>query len=372
MTQSVAIFCILMYGMLISLMLASKLPIQKKLNLTDNQAGMLFSAFMITGAVSVLILSPMIDLFGHKVLIASGFTAIVLALLLIGSLRSYRIVLLGHALLSTGAMAIISAGNTMLPHVLFGGKNPPAAVNMGNVFYGAGAFFVSLTIGYVISRTSFRKAFGLYSLLFIIPPVLALSAAYPSINTGFSYSDLLTLITNPFVLIAILANFFASGVENGVGAWLTTFLNQRGMTEKSANMMLGLFFVSIMVSRLGSALLVTIETIALSITICAAIALLMLLLLMLNRSKAAAIAAFLVLGLTLGPNVPNIFGYLFSSIDPRLHGSAFGICFTAGLTGAGIFPGITSLLTRKIRLQKAFVVNLTGAAILLAASMLIY
>jgi len=129
-----AILCATIYGMVISLLLALKLEISKKLNLDDAKTGSLFSAFMLTGAISVIIIASLIDFYGHKVLAVSGFAVVSISAVILSRAKSYKTALFAHILISLGAMCLTSVGNTLMPHVLFGGKTAPAAINLGSLF----------------------------------------------------------------------------------------------------------------------------------------------------------------------------------------------------------------------------------------------
>ena len=143
MIQLIAILCLAVYGALISLLVGLKHDIAERLRVDDSKAGILFSGFMFAGAVGVIVLSASIDLLGHALVSRFGFGFTAAALLLLAFCRRYGQYLSVYVLLSVGAMCIISVGNTLLPLVLFGGGNAAAATNLGNGFYGVGAFFVS-------------------------------------------------------------------------------------------------------------------------------------------------------------------------------------------------------------------------------------
>lgn len=93
---------------------------------------------MLAGAIGVVFLSSMIDVLGHRIVTVFGFTFTTLALLLLAFARTYRQTLVMYVVMSVGAMCIISVGNTILPHVLFGGGNESAATNLGNAFTASG------------------------------------------------------------------------------------------------------------------------------------------------------------------------------------------------------------------------------------------
>ena len=372
MIQTTAILCIGVYGLVISYLLAMKHEIAQRTKIDDAKAGALFSAFMISGAVMVMLLSPLIDAFGHKVLAAVGFLLLGVCGVLLSRARSYSMTLVTYAMTAVGGMTIISTGNTLLPLVLFGGNNAPAAVNLGNVFYGVGAFAGSLSIGFILKKVGISGTSLLFAAVFALPLVFVFGSTFPELKSGFSPALATTVFANKFFWIAIVANFFAAGVENGVCAWLNTSLVRRGLSDRAASQALSVFFIGIMVSRLISVTFVTPTNTGLAIAANAAIAAIFAALLMLNCGKRTAAALFILCGLVVGPNCPNIFGYLFGHIDPRLHGTAFGFCFAAGLLGASVSPGLVGLVSKRTNLNRGFAVNVAFAIGLLLAALVIH
>jgi fucose permease len=245
-------------------------------------------------------------------------------------------------------------------------------VNLGNVFYGVGAFAGSLSIGYIIKKARIPATSLLFAALFAMPLVFVFGSTFPAIKSGFSIALASTVFASKFFWIAIVANFFAAGAENGVCAWLNTSLVRRGLTDRGASQVLSLFFIGIMVSRLISVTFVTPSNTGLAIAANAVLAGLFAALLMFNCNKRTAVVLFISCGLVVGPNCPNIFGYLFDHIDPRLHGTAFGFCFAAGLLGASLSPGLVGLLSKRTNLNRGFAVNVVFAVGLLIAALVIH
>ena len=309
MIQLIAILCLAVYGALISLLVGLKHDIAERLRVDDSKAGILFSGFMFAGAVGVIVLSASIDLLGHALVARFGFGFTAAALLLLAFCRRYGQYLSVYVLLSVGAMCIISVGNTLLPLVLFGGGNAAAATNLGNGFYGVGAFFVS------------------------------------------------------FFLIALVTNFFGAGVENGVSAWANTYMSRLGAADKLANQVLSLFFIAVMVSRLVTATFVTAANTPIVLLILALIAIVTLVVMTLLKNRIVAAVGVVVLGLAMGSVCPNIFGYMFSRVDSAFHGTAFGITFATGLLGASVLPYLIGAVSKRTSLRRGYLVNLAGAVL---------
>ncbi|KAA2766181.1 MFS transporter, partial [Alistipes onderdonkii] len=200
MIQLIAILCLAVYGALISLLVGLKHDIAERLRVDDSKAGILFSGFMFAGAVGVIVLSASIDLLGHALVSRCGFGFTAAALLLPAFCRRYGQYLSVYVLQSVGAMCIISVGNTLLPLVLFGGGNAAAATNLGNGFYGVGAFFVSFFLTGSLQHFGYRATVLFFAGLLLGAAVLASLAEYPVIDSHFNFGDLPAVLTSSFFL----------------------------------------------------------------------------------------------------------------------------------------------------------------------------
>lgn len=364
MIQIIAILCLAIYGALISLLVGLKLDIAKRFGVNDSKVGLLFSSFMLAGAIGVVFLSSMIDVLGHRTVTVFGFGFTALSLFLLASARTYRQTLLMYVVMSVGAMCIISVGNTILPLVLFSGGNESAATNLGNAFYGAGAFLASYYLTNMLLRFGYKRTVSAFALLVLTVATLSFFAAYPVIGSSFRFADLPQVLTSSFFLMALATNFFGAGVENGVGSWANTYMSRLGSSDKQANTTLSLFFIAVLVSRLTAATFVTPSNTPLVLLGIAVLACAVLTVMVLSRHKAVGMAGIIALGLLMGSACPNIFGYMFSKVDTAYHGTSFGILFATGLAGGSVLPGLVGLAARKRGLRFGFIVNIAGAILL--------
>lgn len=364
MIQIIAILCLAAYGAIISLLVGLKLEIAERYRINDSKVGLVFSSFMLAGAIGVIFLSALIDVFGHKAITIFGFAFTAVALFMLANARSFRQTMAMYVLMSIGTMCIISVGNTILPLVLFGGENASAATNLGNAFYGVGAFFVSYFLTDFLSKYGYRKTVAGFGLLMTLIAILSLFAEYPTVSSRFSFSDLPEVLTSSFFLIALIANFFGAGVENGVGSWANTFMVRLGSSDKQANSVLSLFFIAVLVSRLVTAIFVTPENTPVVLLWISCLAVAVLVIMIVSANRILGIVGVIAMGLLMGSVCPNIFGYMFSKIDPAYHGTSFGILFAMGLAGGSVIPGLVGIISRKRNFRFGFVINVAGALLL--------
>lgn len=363
MIQVIAILCLAVYGAMISLLVGLKHEIAGRMNISDARAGMLFSGFMLAGAIGVVLLSSLIDVLGQRTVAIFGFFFTAAALAGLSLCRKYAQVLAAYIILSAGAMCIISVGNTILPLVLFGGGNASAATNLGNAFYGVGAFLVSYYLTGLLARMGYRRTVGMFALLVLAVAVLSLAAEFPAVEGDFRWADVPGVLTSSVFVVALVTNFFGAGVENGVGSWANTYMARLGSTDRQANRVLSLFFIAILAARLITSLFVTPSNTPLVLAVLAVSALAVLVVLRLTSSRRLAAAGLVTLGLLMGSVCPNIFGYMFSKVDPSYHGTAFGVIFAVGLAGSSVLPALIGVVSKRSSLRTAFTVNMAGAAL---------
>lgn len=363
MIQLVALMSILGFGIIISSAGSFKLETVKALNINDAKFGVLISVLMFSSAVMVLVLGILVDTFGHKPLAIAGFIIAAFGLALFVSTKHYAVAVLCYLLLGVGGMCICLVGNTLAPTVLFGGKNAPAAANLGNVFFGVGAFMTALIIGVSAKYGGYRIAGYVLAFVLFASVLLAITASYPNIESDFSFSKVFGLLTSGFVITCMLAGFFSCGVENSIGGWITSYCTGLGYTDRSANIILSTFWASMTVSRLVTVSLISAENettilsvMAIAIVICIGT-------MIVTKKKVLALVLTVLIGLAQGPTIPTMMGILFSRIDRTLHGSAFGIFFSCCLLGASTIPASIGFYSKGKSLQKSLSIAMVAAGL---------
>ena len=370
MIQAIAILCLAVYGALISLIVGMKLEYGKKYDVSDSKTGLLFSGFMLAGAIGVIFLSSMIDILGYRTVTIFGFFFTSVALLMLAMARNYTWTLAMYIILSIGAMCIISTGNTILPQVLFGGENESAATNLGNAFYGVGAFLVSYTLTGALRKFGQKATITFFALILMAIAIMAFFAEFPVNESTFSFKDLPAVLTNPIFILALAANFFGAGVENGVNSWANTYMSRLGADDQTANRSLSVFFVAVFVSRLIAATFVTPANTPIVLLGIAVISVVVLSVMIATSSHKIGLVCVGLMGMLMGSVCPDVFGFMFSNTDPAYHGTAFGILFATGLAGASVISGLVGMVTRKRSFKFGFVVNIAGSVLLAACAII--
>ncbi len=368
MIQAVAVFTVFGLGIAFSILGALKLELVKSLNIDDAQFGKLISALMFTSMFVVLIFGPIVDMFGYKPVAISGFVLAFIAVYMLSSTSLYSIAVFSCILLGIGAMCL-NLGNTLLPMVLFGGKNAPAASNLGNVFFGLGAFLTPFLIAMLLSTMGYKNTGRVIAAIILIPVVFAIFASFPTVDkTGMTFGGAVLsafgLLTNPVVIVSALALFCYIGLEVSMGGWLSTYASSIGFSDKTANIVLSGFWISLMAARLIASQIVTPENGVWVIQIIAIFATVSILLMVISKSKVLATISVLLTGFAFGPVFPTIVGVTFAKTTEAVHGSAFGIIFAVGLLGGTTIPAAIGNYSKGKTIQKSLIIAMGASAIL--------
>lgn len=364
MEKVVALLCVFGLGMCFSLLGSISVKLIPRLRIDQGKFGSLISAFMFSCLVASLIIGVVIDKVGYKPVAILGFVLTVLCIFLFAYSSTYVTVVWSCLLLGFGAMALNTAGNTLIPVVLYGGRNPAAASNFGNVFFGLGLFLTPLIVSSLFRKTSYEKAVSTLAAILLIPLIFALIANYPEAKAGFSIGDAFALLKVPAVLVAALALFCYISLEMSFSNWLPSFGKEvitaaqgadagSGAVDASSQRMLSAFAVAMMVGRLIASQVPAITQYGSWFVAGAALlACLVILAMMTARSIQLAWLLAVLAGLFFAPCFPTIVGVTYSK-HPENFGSVFGIIFAVGLLGAVIIPKAIGNLAKDSSVQKS-------------------
>jgi fucose permease len=373
MEKLVALLCVFGLGMCFSLLGSISVKLMPRLKIDQGKFGSLISAFMFTCLIASLIMGVVVDKLGYKPVAIFGFIATAVCIFLLARSKTYGIVLVPCLLLGFGAMALNTAGNTLIPVVLFGGKNPAAASNLGNVFFGLGLFLTPLIVSFLFRKTSYENAVSSLAVISLIPVIFALIATYPQVKAGFSIGDAFALLKVPAVLVVALALFCYISMESSFCNWIAPYSKEiisrdfpdmdGDAVDATAQRMLSTFAVAMMVGRLIASQIQFITTHG---DVIIALVALIAGLVILAMTKSGAIwtsALVACAGLAFAPCFPTIVGITYSK-HPENFGSVFGIIFAVGLFGAVIIPKAIGNLAKGSSIQKSLKLLIPACAIL--------
>jgi len=382
MAALVSILALYALGMCFAFLGSISVKLMPKLGINEGKFGTLISVYMFTSMVASLIIGVLLDSIGYKPIAIVGFilTAIVIFLFAYG--KSYGMAIVAALLFGFGAMALNTAGNTLAPVVLFGGENPAAAQNLGNVFFGLGLFLTPLIVSSLFQKTTFEKAVSVLALIALVPVIFAIIAVYPASQAGFELANAVSLLSKGAVIVAAIALFFYIGLEMTFNNWLPTYgkavIKDAGAesdpdkVDASASRLLMYFGFFMMIGRLITSFIPAITAngdwaLAIAALISGFIILGMTLTKSVSQSRVLASLA----GLFFGPIFPTTVGVTFAKFSPEIYGSIFGIIFAVGLLGAVVLPKAVGNIAAGSSIQKSLRLLLPVCALLIIFAILL-
>ena len=366
-----------------------KLELARKLKIDETQVGGLVSLFGFTMIPVILTVGFLTDLVGQQVILVGGTVLMSVGLLVLAGSRSYLAALVSVLLLSAAWSAQINVINVLVPHVLL----PPAflagdipeisfATNLGNVFFGLGAFLTPLAISFMLRRLGLSSGLRLLALLVLIQAVMAGLSEFPiatAAGEGFTSAGSATwlLLSDPIMWLCAMALFFHGPLEAAMGAWTTTFLGNQGVSETRATSMLSVFWLSFMASRLFTAFVLgpfaahLVSVLGLEIQSEALLILVLALAcvgvtsgVVRSRSQRTAITLVIAAGLVFGPIFPSIMAILLGHFPGAVQGRAVGMLFAIGGLGWTLIPMAMGTYAQRTTVQRGFLIAV-GSAIAL-------
>jgi fucose permease len=351
------------------------------LKLDAAQFGSLIMALFLTSCIVQLFIGPAVDRFGYKPVAIVGFLVTSASLFILANAATFETARLACVLLGVGAMAANTVGNTLMPVVLFEGKDPARAANLGNAFFGLGYVSVPFLFSLFMQKMgiSYSTSISVFAVLVLLFLVYSLTAPFPTVPTGFSLAKALSLLAQPAVLVAALALFCYIALEVSMGSWIRKLMEElfaKSYTPADASfwagMVLSLFGVAMAAGRFLSSAIKNLTALGVRLVAAAALLSLVAILAMTwTQSATLAILAVVVVGLAFAPIFPTIVGVTFSKFDASQYGSIFGIIFSIGLLGGTFVPAWIGNLSASGTVQGGLKVAAGMAALLVLVTPLL-
>ncbi|NQT00482.1 MAG: MFS transporter [Planctomycetes bacterium] len=353
--------------------------LKSRLDIDNSAIGTMVFIFSLTCMIVQLLVGPLVDRIGHKSLAVLGFLVAGISIFLLAFAQSFALVLAAAVLLGIGAICCNTVGNTLLPVVLFDGKEPSRASNFGNAFVGLAFVLIPLTIVTLINDLgwSYERTLSIIASVVIIFAVFALISNYPRVSTGFELAKAVRLLSQPLVLLAALALVCYIGLEFSMNTWIKPLMTELYEKTDNANAVrdagrtLALFGLAMAVGRLLTSMVKNLSQIGTFVVAGGALVVVGSVMIMVYTTNPKLVTlAVLVTGLAFAPMFPTIVGVTFSKYDAGLYGSIFGIIFSIGLLGSMILPKLIGSLSVNKTIQQSLPITGIMAGVLLIIALL--
>ncbi len=369
-------------GMGVALLGSVKIALAQRLQIDEARVGGLVSMFGFAMIPVILAMGFLTDRFGPQLVSITGSILMAFSLVVLARSAKYWSALLAVLLLSAGWSALVNVLNVLMQSA-FGGTET-YAMNLGNFFFGLGAFLTPLAIAFLLKRAGYVPALLVLAAVALVSGFLALGVDFqefaqgtgeqPAVEAADVESTELgvgALLVDPIMWLTALALLFYAPMEATMAAWATTYLGDKGLSEGRAATMLSGFWLAFMCSRLATALAVwkfplpdggdTALIIGLSL-----LCVLVWAGVVFSPSRAMAGTMVVLAGLVFGPTFPTIIGVLMGhvkqDISPDLAGRAVGVFFAVGGIGWSVIPMLIGAYAGKTSVQRGFLIAV-GAAV---------
>jgi len=380
MTVIVALMAVFTLAICFIILGSISVELMNALKIDAGQFGTLVMSLFLTSCFVSLFIGPLVDKIGYKPVAILGFVVTALSMFILAFASTFMIAVTACILLGIGAMSLNTVGNTLIPIVLFEGKDPARASNFGNGFYGLGYILTPLLIVFILNTlnlgyTTALIIIGVLSLIFL---GFTLITSFPKVQVGFKLAVALKLFLKPAVMIAALALFCYMSLEVSMGTWIKKLMEELFIGNGSADpiskagLVLSLFGVAMMVGRFASASIKNLTAKGGKVIIFASLlALIAIFIMIVAKSPLLGIVAVLLVGLAFAPIFPTIVGITFSKFDPSQYGSIFGIIFAFAMLGGTLIPKFIGDLSVGSTVQQSLPIAALMAGILLVVSFFI-
>ena len=363
-----ACLCLLTFGIVFTMVGTVLLSVMERFAIDKAAGGTLLLLITFGVLLGALVFGPIVDRRGYKPILVISTAAIILGLE--GVAFAPSIMWLRVSVFLIGfAGGIINGGANALVSDISGEERGPR-LNLLGVFFGIGAMGVPFVIAVLTSRFSHAALIAGVGALVIVPLGVIATTSFPPPKQpqGFPIADAGRLLRDPVMLLMGTMLFLESGLELIVGGWTSTFVTEElQVTERTALIMLSLYWAGMMLARLviGTALNRT-SPFRILYT-CLAVALLGAALLLTTESVGFAALGVFLLGVGFAAMFPTVLGFIGTRFA-ALSGTAFSAAFTMALIGGMILPYLAGVLGERFGMRGSFLI--VPAALLTLAVLL--
>lgn len=352
--------------------LGSILPtLTEQYGIADDLATNLSMSLPIGMLIGSLIFGPIVDRFGHKMLLICGSVLVTAALLAIafvfeGTFANPYVVLLAACFVIGLGGGILNGETNALVTDIYDDSRRSSRLSLLGMFYGLGAITIPMLL-----RT-LQHSFGYFEILSGFCIVLAIGIVYctsvkfpePKQAQGFPLLKAAKILTSPILLLMSFVLFFQSGLEGITNNWSSTYLVGMGHDTAFGQdaliaMMVGLTsarFAQTFLFRVVKADVVLLCSLGL-VASCYAI------LTMVSGSIAPLVAMFGI-GFGLAATFPVTLDKLGREF-PDLTGTAFSVALVISLLGQTILNNVTGRVNASVGVAPMPYIAIGGAVLMI-------
>ncbi|MFO7846007.1 MAG: MFS transporter [Balneolaceae bacterium] len=353
---SAACLGLMLFGFTIT-MIGSIMPeIMPRYGISRSEAGMLFMFLNFGILMGSFIFGPIADRYGYKALLIICSVMILIGIEGVAFSPTFSLLSLFILLFGVGGGIMNGATNALVSDI--SGTDRSAGLTFLAAFFGLGAFGVPLILGLLLHLFSYTAIVSSLGIIVIAAIVFFLLLDFPEakFKDKFPVKKALLMLKEPTLLLLAVILFLQSGMENVMGGWSASYLNEILNVEPSRSvLLLSFFWLGMMVSRLLISKLLKRVSVAFVLKASVGVAMLGIVSLLLSGSVALSTASLFVIGMGFGSCFPLVLGFI-GGLYPDMSGTAFSIAFSIALLGGMSMPYITGIFSDLFGIEQAFLI----------------
>jgi fucose permease len=344
----------LLFGVVL-ISLGSLMPtIVDKYLLDTMQAGSLATILPAGILLGSLFFGPIVDRYSYRNLMVISTLIIIVGLESIAIASNIFMLQIAFFLIGLGGGALNGGTNALVADI--SDSNPTkrsANLSLLGVFFGIGALGVPSLLAILSSVYSFEIILQYTGIVILFPLVYFMVISYPIPKQlqAIPLRKCFALIKDKHLVLLAFFLFFQSALEGIINNWTTTFLqNGNQFDSREALMLLSLFVLSLTLTRL--LLAAVLSRISPYVTLMISIVILLsgALLLLLPISSMVGIVGLVLLGIGTAAGFPVILGYV-SELYTELRGTAFSFVIFIGLIGNILVNYLMGLIANRYSIE---------------------
>ncbi|NDW12996.1 MFS transporter [Bacteroides sp. 214] len=331
------------------LTMGSVLPsLETKLELDKLQAASLVTLLPIGILTGSLVFGPIVDRFGHKVMLITSCLVVLLGLEGIALFDNLSLLRFSIFLIGLGG-GVLNGETNVLVSEISSDEEKGAKLSLLGAFYGIGALGIPVLLSLLLKSYPFElilqgtAAVLLLCVLFCCP----IGFPTPKQPQGFPVKEGVKLLKEKTLLLFSFILFFQSGLEGVTNNWTTTYLKEvTNIPNEQALLVLTFMVAGLTAARFVLAVLLKKfqESTVLVASLCLA-AVGYVLLMGEPRFLQAAIGMVLI-GAGLASTFPVVLSYLGQKYK-ALSGTAFSVALVIALTGNTLLNWLVGILSKE-------------------------
>jgi MFS family permease len=326
------------------------------------------SSLLVAGLwVSTVIVGPLIDRFGNKLVLAVSSFLVALAFLGFLAANSFALAAGAAVLLGLGGGGLNTSTNAVVSELY--DDNRGAMLNILGIFFGVGGVMVPLLAARLSPRIAILAAAAVGAGCGLI--YMALPFPAPREARSFSLREAAKVVMYPGVLLFAFLLFFQCANEQVMNSFTSTWIGAAGATARVATLIFAGYQLSMAVGRIIAAPMLKYVSKQRMVLISAVGSIAGTATMLLSGSVYMMALGVVVTGLSFAAIYPTVLA-LAGDRYTRFSGTVFGVLFAIALLGGMMAPSAVGAIGKAAGVHYGTVVPLAGTIMVAVLALVLF